>query len=113
MVINHQQMKLFFAFLRMNSGNKHAAGFDAHHGTRRQIGDGNAGLPNQFLRLIISMDTAQNYPVFFCSVVQSELSKLLGLCNRLAGPNLYGAEIGLGEGLEIDEIGKQRLNFHL
>ena len=56
--IDHQQMQLFFAVFVMHGGDKHTAGIDAHHRTRRQVGYSDAGLSNQLLRLIIIVNTA-------------------------------------------------------
>ena len=66
-------MQLFFAVFVMHGGDKHTAGIDAHHRTRRQVGYGDAGLAHQLLRLIILVNTAQNDPIFPGSVVQNEL----------------------------------------
>ena len=112
-VIHHQQMQLLHALLVVDRRDEHAAGVDAHHGTGRQVGDGDASLTHQLLGLIILMDSAQNHPVSAGSVVQSELQQLLGLLHGLTGQHLHGAEIGLGEGLKVHEIGEQRLDLHL
>ena len=106
-------MELFYAFLVVDGGDQHAAGIDAHHGTGRQIGDGDAGLADELFRLIIFMNSAQNDPICAGSVVERELQKLLGLLDGLAVEHLYGTEIGLGEGLEVNKIGKQRLYLDL
>ena len=53
--------------------NQHTAGIDTHHRSRRQIGDCDAGLSNQLLRLIIVVNTTQNDPIYAGSVVQNEL----------------------------------------
>jgi len=63
--INHQKMEFFLhgtaigavAFL-VNGTDQHAAGIDAHHGSRRKVGDRDAGLSNQLFRLIVSVNTA-------------------------------------------------------
>ena len=73
MVIQHQKMEFFFSFFMMHGGNQHTAGLDAHHGSGRQIGDGEQGLAHQFFRLIISVNSAQNGAFYAGSVVQSEL----------------------------------------
>ena len=56
-------MQLFFAVFVMHGGEQHAAGFYAHHGAGREIGNGDAGLTNQFFRLIIFVNSAQNDPI--------------------------------------------------
>ena len=99
MVVHHQQMELFFSLFLMNGGNQHSAGINAHHGTGRQIGDGKQRLAYQLFRLVIGVNAAQNDPIHTGSVVQSELQQLLGLLDSFAFLDLYGTEIGLGEGL--------------
>ena len=60
MRIDHQQMQLFLAVFVMDGRDEHTAGVDAHHGAGREIGDGDADLAHQFLRLIILMNAAQD-----------------------------------------------------
>ena len=57
-VINHQKMKLFFAFFFVNSTEEHTARVNAHHSSRWKICDSDKSLSNQFFRLIISVNTA-------------------------------------------------------
>ena len=71
--IDHQQMQLFFTVFVMHGWDQHTAGVDTHHRSRRQIGDCNAGLTDQFFRLIIFVNTTQNDPIYAGSVVQNEL----------------------------------------
>ena len=111
--IDHQKVELFLLAFLVDGAQQHAAGLDAHHGSGGQVGDGDAGLADKLLGLILLMDPAQNHPVFAGSVVQNELQELLGLLHGLALQHLDGAEIGLGEGLKIDKVGKQRLNLHI
>ena len=73
MVIKHQKVELFFSFFMMNGADQHAAGLDAHHGSGRQICDCNTGLANQFFRLVICVNSAQNGPFCAAAVIQSEL----------------------------------------
>ena len=115
MVVNHQKMKFFvFAVLLVvHSGEKHSAGVDAHHLSRREIGDGDQGLSDQLFRLIVSMDTGKNNPVCACSIIQSELKELLGLLYCLASLYLHRPEIGFAESVEIDLLLKERLNLHV
>ena len=56
--IYHQEMEFFLIALLMNGTDQHAAGIDAHHGSRWKIGDRNAGLSDQLFGLIISVNTA-------------------------------------------------------
>jgi len=106
-------MKLFLAVFVVNGREQHAAGVDAHHRARRQIGDSDAGLADQLLRLVILMNAAQNDAVLAGSVIQNELQELLGLLHRFAFLDLHSAEIALGEGLKINEILEQRLDLHV
>ena len=66
-------MELFLAVFVMHGGDQHTAGIDTHHRSRRQIGDCNAGLTDQFFRLILIVNTTQNDPIYAGSVVQNEL----------------------------------------
>ena len=66
-------MQLFFAVFVMHGRDEHTAGINAHHRAGRQVRDGDAGLSNQFLRLIILVNTTQNDAIFAASVVQDEL----------------------------------------
>ena len=82
-------------------------------GAGRQVDDGDAGLADQFLRLVILVDTAEDGALRAGAVVQGELQQLLGLLDRLAGEHLYSAEIGLRERFKVNEIGKQRLDLYI
>ena len=113
MGINHQQMELFLAVFVMHGGEQHAAGFYAHHGTGRQVRDGDQRLAHQLLRLVIGVDSAQNDPVRAGAVVQNELQELLGLLHGFAFLDLHGAESGLGEGVKIHLILEQRLDLNI
>ena len=63
-------MQFFFAVFVMHGGDEHTAGIDTHHGAGRQVGDCDAGLSNQFFRLIILVNSAQNDPI--CAVPSSK-----------------------------------------
>ena len=106
-------MELFLAVFVMHGGNEHTAGIDAHHRARREVRDGDAGLADQLLRLIVVVDAAQNDAVRAGPVVQNELQELLGLLHSFAGLDLHGTEIGLGEGVKIHLILEQRLDLHI
>ena len=71
--IHHQQMELFLAVFVMDGGDEHTAGVNAHHRAGREVGDSDAGLANQLLRLIILVNTTQNHPICAGSVIQNEL----------------------------------------
>ena len=47
-----QKMQLFFAVLPMDRRKQHAAGFDAHHGTRGKVHDRHTGLSDELFRFI-------------------------------------------------------------
>ena len=84
MGIDHQKMELFLLPFLVGGAEGHAAGVDAHHGSWRQIRDGDAGLADQLFRLIKGVDSAQNRPILAGTVVQSELKQFFGLFHRLA-----------------------------
>ena len=52
------------------------------------------------------MDAGENGALDAGAVVQRELQKLLGLLYGLAGEDLNGTEIGLREGLKVDNVCK-------
>ena len=103
----------FLPFLMVHGADEHAAGVDAHHLAGRQVGDGDAGLAHQLLRLIVGVDAAEDDPVFAGAVVQHELEQLLALGDGGAFLDLDGPEVGLGEGVEVHEVLEQGLHFHL
>lgn len=72
-VIYHQQVQLLFAVLLAYCGQQHTTGLNAHHGSGRQVGDGDQCLSNQFFRLIVSVDTGEDGAVGAGAVIQSEL----------------------------------------
>ena len=113
-IIEHKHVealfRLFAYSLLMHGADNHAAGFDAHHLARRQIGDCDKRTAHQILRLIIRMDSGKNRAVFARAIIQGELQKLLALGHRNAFFHLHGAEIGLAERVEIDELFEQRLD---
>ena len=54
--VNHEQVQPFLAVFLVDSGKQHTAGFETHHGTRRQIGDCHAGFADELFRLIIGVN---------------------------------------------------------
>ncbi len=102
--IDHQEMELFLLPFLMDGAEKHAAGVDAHYGSRRQIRNGDAGLADQLFRLIIGVDSALNRPILTRTIIKRKLQELFGLLHGLAVQHLHGAEIRLGEGVKIDLI---------
>ena len=109
MVIYHEEVELFFAFLCVECGEEHTVTLNAHHRSRREVCDGDEGLADELFRLIISVNTGENCAVCACAVVQSELEELLGLLHSDAVLDLHCTEIGLTESLEIDVFCEQRL----
>ena len=113
MRIHHQQLQFFLTVFLVQSGKQHAAGFQSHHRAGRKIDNGDQCFPDQGFRLIVPMDTAQDRPFVFRSVVQCELQQLFALRNSHAVLDLDSPEIGLGESLKIDEILEERLDLHV
>ena len=104
-------MEFFDAFLVVDGGNEHPAGVDAHHGPRRQIRDGDAGLADELFRLVVLVDTGKDDSVGAGAVIQHEFQEFLGLFDCLARLDLDGAEVGLGERLEVHIVLEQRLDL--
>ena len=113
MRIHHQEVELLLSLFLMDRGEQHAVGLDSHHGSRWEVGDGDQCLSDELFGLIEGVDTAQDYALLVCSVVQDELQELLALRHCLALQNLNGTEIGLAEGLKINRICKERLDLYL
>ena len=113
MGVHHQEMQPLGALLVVHGADQHPAGIDAHHGTGRQVGDGDAGLAHQLLRLVVLVDAAEDHPVLSAAVVQGELQELFALLHGLAGLHLHRPEVGLAEGLKIHKFLKKRLDLHL
>ena len=82
MRIKHQKVQLFSAFLVVDGGNEHPAGVDAHHGPRRQIRDGDAGLADELFRLVVLVDTGKDDSVGAGAVIQHEFQEFFGLLDR-------------------------------
>ena len=103
MRVEHQKMELFDAFLVVDGGDEHALRGNSHHGSWRQICDGDARFADQFFRLVVFVDTGKNHSVSAGSVIQHEFQEFFGLFDRFAGLDLDGAEVGLGERLEVHD----------
>jgi len=106
-------MQLFFAVFVVHGRDQHAAGVDAHHGPRREVRDGDAGLAHERFRLVIGMDAGENHAIRTRAVIERELEQLLRLLHGLARLDLHGTEIGLAERVKVHEIRKQRLDLHV
>ncbi len=107
------QVETLLTILLVDSADEHAAAGNAHHLARRQVGDGEQGLANQVLGLVISVNTGEDGAVGAGAVVERKVQQLLGLLDGLACLDLHSAEIALGEGIKVDELLKQRLNGDL
>ena len=57
-VVYHQQMERFFAVLLVHSADDHTAGVDAHHCAWWQVGEGNQGFADEFIRFVVFANTA-------------------------------------------------------
>ena len=57
--IDHQKIELFFALFLMNGTQQHAVGLHAHHGSRREVHDGDQRLSDELLRLIEGVNSAK------------------------------------------------------
>ena len=113
MGIKHQKVQLFDAFLVVDGGDQHTARVDAHHRPGWEVHDGDAGLADEFFRLVVFVDTGKNDSIGAGSVVQHEFQQLLGLFDRFAGFDLDGAEVGFRERLEVHEVLEQRFDLDL
>ena len=113
MVVYHQQVQLLFAVLLAYCAKQHTVGLDAHHSSRREVGDGDEGLAYQLFRLIVCMNTGKDGAVGTGSIVQGELQKLFGFLDCFACFYLHCAEVGLGEGLEVYVLLEQRLYLYV
>ena len=108
-----QEVQLLSTLLAMDSAEQHTAGLNAHHLARRQVDNGNQGLAQQLFRLIEGMNTAQNSAVSASTIIQGKLQQLFALGHSNTILNLYSTEVRFAEGVEINEISKERFNFHL
>ena len=56
--VHHEKIQALMAVLLVYGGNQHSAGINAHHLSRRQVHDGDAGFADQLLRLVILVNSA-------------------------------------------------------
>ena len=115
MVIHHQQVKFFLLGILQvaDCGKQHAAGLDAHHLSRRKVGDCDQCLADQLFRLVVCVDTAQDRTVCACTVIQRKLKQLLGFLDCLACFYFHCTEVRLAEGVKIDLLFKERLYLYI
>ena len=113
MRVEHQKVQLFFAVFVVDSGNKHTLRRNSHHGSWRQICDGDARFSDQFFRLVVIVNAGKDDSIRAGTVIQNEFQEFLGLFDCLAGFDLHGAEIGFRERLEVHKVLKERLDLHM
>ena len=59
------------------------------------------------------MNAGKDNSILSSSVIQYEFQEFFGLLDRFAGFDLHGAEVGLGERLEVHIVLEQRLDLDL
>ena len=97
----------------MDGGDEHTLRGNPHHGSGRQIRDSDAGLADEFFRFVVFVDPGKDDSIGSRTVVQREFQEFFGLFDRFAGLDLDGAEVGLGERLEVHIVLEQRLDLDL
>ena len=111
--VDHQQVEALLPVHVVNGGNEHTAGIDAHHLARGQVDDGNGGLADKILGLIVVVNAGEDHAVGTGAVVEHELQKLLALGHGGAFLDLDRAVVGLGKGVELDLLFEDRLALYL
>lgn len=97
----------------VDGGDQHTAGVDAHHLARGQIDDGDGGLADKILGLVIVVDAGEDDAILARTVVEDELQELLALGHGGALLDLDRAVVGLGKGVEVDLLFEDRLALDL
>ena len=100
-IAHHEEVEALLAILLVNGGDEHTAGIDAHHLARGQVDDGNGGLADKILGLIIVVDAGENDAVGAGAVVEHELQKLLALGHGGALLDLDRAVLKAFEGIDF------------
>ena len=113
MRVELQQVQFLLAFLRVDGGNQHATGLNAHHGTRRQVDDGHERLADELFRLVEGMDAGKDRAIRARAIIEGELQELLALLDSNAVFDFDGAEVALAERIEVDHILVERLDLDL
>ena len=111
MGIDHQQVQPLLAVFVVDSGDEHTLRGNPHHGSGREIRDGNARFADELFRLVVFVDTGKNDSIFASSVIQHEFQEFFGLFNRFTEFDLHGAEVGFAERLKVHEVLEQRLDL--
>ena len=112
-IIHHNKVENLLTLLGVDSREQHAAALKPHHLARGQVDDGDSGLADELLGLVILVDAGEDDAILACAVVEHKLQQLLGLLHRLARLDLDGAEVRLGEGVKVDLVSEQRLDLDL
>ena len=112
MVVDDEEVQVFFAVFLVDGADDHAAAVDAHHFAWWQVGDGDQGLSNKFLWFVVFVDAGEDGAIFAGSVVEGELEELFALWHGFAVENFDGAEVALGEGFEVDAVLEEWLDLY-
>lgn len=112
MVVDHEEMQVFFAVFLVDGADDHAAAVDAHHFAWWQVGDGDQGLSNKFLWLVVFADAGEDGAVAAAAVVEGELEELFALWHGFAVEDFDGAEVGFREGFEVDAVFEEWLDLY-
>lgn len=112
MVVDHEEMQVFFAVFLVDGADDHAAAVDAHHFAWWQVGDGDEGLADEFLWFVVFVDAGEDGSVNACAVVEGELEELFALWHGFAVEDFDGAEVGFREGFEVDAVLEEWLDLY-
>ena len=85
MRVNHEQVKFFFVVFMVNGGNKHSAGFNAHHRARRKVYYRDTGLAHKVFGFIVSVNARKNGALGVRAVVKREFEQFLDKLGTLRG----------------------------
>ena len=112
MVVDDEEMQVFFAVFLIDGADDHAAAVDAHHFAWWQVGDGDEGLADEFLWFVVFVDAGEDGSVFAGSVVEGELEELFALWHGFAVKDFDGAEVGFREGFEVNAVLEEWLDLY-
>ena len=59
-VVDHEEVKVFFAVFLVDSADDHAAGIEAHHFLWWQVGDSDEGFADEFLWFVVFVDAGED-----------------------------------------------------
>ncbi len=112
MVVDDEEVQVFFAVFLVDGADDHAAAVDAHHFAWWQVGDGDQGFADEFLWFVVVVDAGEDGSVFAGAVVEGELEELFALWHGFAVKDFDGAEVGFREGFEVDAVFKEWLDLY-